>query len=67
MSVIRQCRHDIAEMVGGALKVKLRIVQEDIGLGKPLTPEPSGNWSVLELSCHVRFDSTRRLCGDRSG
>lgn len=30
-------------------------------------PERSGNWSVLELSRHVRFDSTRRLRGGRSG
>lgn len=52
---------------GRALEVKLRIVQEDFGSGELLTPEWSGNCSVLELSCHVRFDSTRRLCGDCSG
>lgn len=61
-------RADMTLQKGGrASKVKLRIVQADVGSGKLLTPEPSGNWCVLQPSCHVRLDSTRRLCGDCSG
>lgn len=41
-------RADVTLQKGGrASKVKPRIVQADVGSGKLLAPEPSGNWCVL--------------------